>query len=162
MMRQFQATNDPANCVENGFCDYGEDCVSCPADCVEVSGALCGNGLCEGGDGENCVSCPADCGGKQNGQSQFCCGADDGQATNPIGCGDDVNDGRCIDASANLFCRGAVRVLACCGDGLCEGEETPPGACDVDCIPLPEPDMLLLLIAGAGFVLLLGRRRIRA
>jgi spore coat protein A len=161
MMRQFQATNDPANCVVNGMCDYGEDCISCPADCAEVSGALCGNGLCEAGDGENCVTCPDDCAGKQNGGNPFCCGADDGAVSNPIGCGDDVDDDRCIDAGASLFCREAVRVRACCGDGLCEGQENLPSACDVDCIPLPEPGALTLWLAGAGFVLLIGRRRIR-
>jgi spore coat protein A len=81
MMRQFQTTHDPAGCTINGVCEEGEDCVSCPADCAEVSGALCGNGLCEAGDGENCDNCPADCAGKQKGAAskQFCCGFDDGQ-----------------------------------------------------------------------------------
>jgi spore coat protein A len=138
MMRQFQAANEPENCVLNGVCDPGEDCLNCPADCAEVSGALCGNGLCEAGDGENCVTCPGDCAGKQQGSvgNQFCCGFNDGQVTNPIACGDDVNDGRCIDAAAELFCRVAVRVLACCGDKLCEGQETG-ASCAVDCDPVP-------------------------
>jgi cysteine-rich repeat protein len=138
MMRQFQATNDPANCVVNGVCDPGEDCVSCSVDCAEVSGALCGNGLCEAGDGENCATCAADCAGKQNGSvgNQFCCGFDDGGVTNPIACGDDANDDRCIDAANELFCRVAPRVLACCGDKLCEGLETG-ASCQVDCAPLP-------------------------
>jgi hypothetical protein len=163
MMRQFQATNDPRLCVVDGFCDPGEDCVTCPADCGEVSGALCGNGLCEAGDGENCVTCAADCAGKQTGSAskQFCCGFEDGQVTNPIACGDDVNDDRCIDASENLFCRVAERVPACCGDLLCEGQETLPGACDVDCIPLPEPNGLGMLVAGAGLLALLATRRNR-
>jgi spore coat protein A len=164
MMRQFQATNDPRLCVVNGFCDPGEDCVTCPADCGVVSGALCGNGLCEAGDGENCVTCAEDCAGKQTGgaNNQFCCGFDDGQVTNPIACGDDVDDDRCIDASAELFCRVAPRVAACCGDLLCEGAETPAGVCDVDCIPLPEPNALAMLAAGAGLLALLARRRVRS
>jgi spore coat protein A len=138
MMRQFQATNAPENCVTNGVCDPGEDCVNCAADCAQVSGALCGNGLCEAGDGENCVTCPDDCAGKQQGAvgNQFCCGFDDGQVTNPIVCGNDVNDDRCIDARDNLFCRVAPRVLACCGDKLCEGQETGT-SCAVDCAPVP-------------------------
>jgi spore coat protein A len=138
MMRQFQATNDPAHCVMNGVCDPGEDCESCGVDCARVSGALCGNGLCEGGDGENCVTCPGDCAGKQQGSvgNQFCCGFNDGQVTNPIACGDDVNDGRCIDATDKLFCRVDPRVMACCGDKLCEGQETG-GTCAVDCAPVP-------------------------
>jgi spore coat protein A len=137
MMRQFQTINDPANCNGNGTCEPGEDCVSCDTDCGHVSGALCGNGLCEAGDGENCVTCAADCAGKQKGAAskQFCCGFDDGQVGNPVLCGVDVNDDRCIDSGANLFCRVAPRVLACCGDALCEGEETIDGVCDIDCAP---------------------------
>jgi hypothetical protein len=110
--------------------------VSCPADCAEVSGALCGNGLCEAGDGENCVTCPADCAGKQGGAAskQFCCGFNDGQVTGPIECGVDAADDRCIDGSASLFCRVNARVLACCGDKLCEGAETV-SSCFIDCDP---------------------------
>ena len=134
MMRQFQASYDPANCVANGVCDPGEDCKSCAADCLKVSGASCGNGLCEGGDGENFSTCPADCAGKQSGSEskQFSCGFDDGQVTNPIGCGVDVNDDRCIDSGANLFCRITPRVSACCGDKLCEGAESI-SSCANDC-----------------------------
>ncbi len=126
MMRQFQTTNDPANCNNNGSCDAGEDCQSCPNDCAQVSGASCGNGLCEAGDGENCATCPADCAGKQKGSAskQFCCGFDDGQVNGPIGCGVDANDNRCIDASTGLACRVEARLSACCGDKLCEGAET--------------------------------------
>ena len=136
MMRQFQAINDPANCNNNGSCDPGEDCVGCAADCAQVSGALCGNGLCEGGDNENFTTCPADCAGKQTGSAakQFSCGYDDGQVTNPIGCGVDVNDDRCIDASASRFCRVTERLSACCGDKLCEGAETI-SSCANDCDP---------------------------
>ena len=136
MMRQFQTTNNPAYCNNDGTCDPAEDCVSCPADCAEVSGALCGNGLCEAGDGENCVTCPADCAGKQSGAAakQFCCGFDDNQVAGPIECGVDAADKRCIDASASLFCRVDARVLACCGDKLCEGAETV-SSCFIDCDP---------------------------
>ncbi|MDH3561023.1 MAG: multicopper oxidase domain-containing protein, partial [Gammaproteobacteria bacterium] len=136
MMRQFQAGYDPALCNNNGSCDPAEDCVSCPSDCAKFSGASCGNGLCEGGDGENCLSCPADCAGKQNGSvsNQYCCGFDDGQATNPVGCGVDIDDDRCIDAGASLFCRVTERVAACCGDALCEGAESI-ASCASDCDP---------------------------
>jgi len=134
MMRQFQASYNPAYCNNDGTCNPGEDCVSCPADCAEVSGASCGNGLCEGGDGENCQTCPADCAGKQSGPAskQFCCGAPGG--TGNIGCGIDVNDNRCINSGANLFCRVTARVSACCGDKLCEGAETL-SSCANDCDP---------------------------
>ena len=135
-MRQFQTSNDPAHCIVNGICEPAEDCVSCPADCAQASGALCGNGLCEGGDGENCLTCPADCAGKQTGSAakQFCCGFDDGQATGPIGCGVDISDDRCIDASSDLFCRPTTVLSACCGDKLCEGGEAI-ASCEVDCDP---------------------------
>ena len=56
--------------------------------------------------------------------------------TNPAGFGVDVTDERCIDAADDLFCRVAPRVLACCGDKLCEGQETGT-SCQVDCAPLP-------------------------
>jgi spore coat protein A len=143
MMRQFQTTNDPANCNNDGTCDPGEDCVSCadcgfPADQAAplVSGALCGNGLCEAGDGENCETCPDDCAGSSKGKNQFCCGFDDGQVTNPIGCGVDNNDDRCINTGDNLFCRVAERLQACCGDSLCEGQETADN-CANDCAAGP-------------------------
>jgi hypothetical protein len=134
MMRQFQASYDPAYCNNDGSCDPGEDCQSCSADCAQVSGASCGNGLCEGGDGENCVTCPVDCAGKQTGAASkvFCCGFDDGQVSGPIGCGVDVNDDRCIDSGANLFCRITERISACCGDKLCEGAESI-SSCANDC-----------------------------
>jgi hypothetical protein len=116
--------------------------VSNPADCAEVSGALCGNGLCEAGDFENYANCPEDCAGKQKGSAskQFSCGYDDGLVMNPIGCGDFINvpdDNRCIDASVNLFCRVEARLRACCGDALCEGQESVEGPdfCQIDCVP---------------------------
>ncbi len=135
MMRQFQTTNDPANAVIDGVCSEREDCISNPADCAVVSGALCGNGLCEAGDGENCITCPGDCAGKQSGAAskQFCCGdTTAGNPTNPIGCGVDISDNRCIESGSGLFCRKAMRVSACCGDNLCEGQETEVD-CAVDC-----------------------------
>jgi hypothetical protein len=110
--------------------------VSC-ADCGSVSGALCGNGLCEAGDGEDCLSCPEDCAGKQNGQNRFCCGDGDGDGA-ILNCGFDADgftvlDDRCI--TGGYFCRVAPRVPACCGDSLCEGQEqiTGPDYCEADC-----------------------------
>ncbi len=138
MMRQFQTVNPPVSTCDDGnhTCDPGEDCKSCPSDCAQVSGAACGNGLCEGGDGENCLTCPADCAGKQSGAAakMFCCGAPGG--TNNIDCGIDVSDNRCIDSSAARFCRksDSPRMSACCGDKLCEGAETIT-SCANDCDP---------------------------
>lgn len=126
MMRQFQATFDPANCVVNGVCNPGEDCISCAADCAQVSGAQCGNKLCEIGDGENFDNCPEDCAGKAKGGGAFACG-DPNQDPRYVDC----SDPRCTDG---FFCRQTPRVLACCGDSLCEGAETG-ASCAVDCQP---------------------------
>ncbi len=134
MMRQFQTIQDPANCNGNGVCEEGEDCISCAADCAQVTGAHCGNGLCEAGDGENCVTCPEDCAGDQTGTGvDYCCGFDSGTTSNPLFCGEDASGNRCIDASQNRFCRLMPRVSACCGDALCEGGETS-AVCGIDCL----------------------------
>jgi len=61
--------------------------------------------------------------------ADFCCG---NGGANPIGCGVDGNDTRCIDSTAGFFCRGEPRRMACCGDALCEGQETDT-SCAVDC-----------------------------
>ena len=136
MMRQFVMVNDPANCDLDGYCEAGEDGFGC-ADCAQVSGAACGNGLCEIGDGEDCTTCPADCNGEQDGGGDdFCCG---NGGTNPIGCGTSDSDSRCIDTGADRFCRVAPRVDATCGDLLCEGQEST-GNCPQDCsVPFCEP-----------------------
>ncbi len=131
MMRQFQTTNDPASCNDNGVCEPGEDCVSC-ADCGSVSGAACGNGLCEVGDGEDCDTCPADCAGG----GAFCCGA-----------GASCGDPRC---TSGFFCRAAPRVPACCGDQLCEGQETA-ASCAVDCAATCAEDSVTLCLNRGRF-----------
>jgi hypothetical protein len=140
MMRQFRTTNDPGNCNNDGTCDYGEDTFSCSNDCGEVSGAFCGNGLCEAGDGEDCLTCATDCAGKQKGSSskQFCCG---NGGTNPLGCGANADGSEaCVDASKGRACRASPVPLAECGDGLCEGAETGTN-CPADCLPPPPPQV---------------------
>jgi spore coat protein A len=131
MMRQFRTVT--ANCNTNGVCDPEEDCVGCPADCPSLSGAVCGNNLCEAGNGEDCVSCPQDCAGKQNGAmaNQYCCG--DGDGTNPVDC----SDTRC--STGGNHCRTSIRPDACCGDLMCEGTEDTI-SCNVDCAPDADSD----------------------
>ncbi len=136
MMRQFVMVNDPGNCDLDGYCEAGEDGFGC-ADCAQVSGAACGNRLCESGDGEDCTTCPVDCNGEQDGGGDdFCCG---NGGTNPIACGTSDSDSRCIDTGSDRFCRVAPRVDATCGDLLCEGQESA-GNCAQDCsVPFCEP-----------------------
>ena len=80
----------PAACDNDNVCEAGEDCGNCPNDCISgtSSGAVCGNGLCEAGDGENASSCSADCNGILNGKpsNRFSCGFGDSYTTD--GCGD--------------------------------------------------------------------------
>jgi spore coat protein A len=148
MMRQFQTTS--GICDGDSQCEFGEDGISC-ADCgypadpnaPQVSGAICGNQLCEIGDGEDFITCPQDCAGKSKGKTTFNCGSDD-QNDPGFNCGftnngftlRDPNFDDCI--TDGYFCRIAPRVIATCGDQLCEGQEqvqgnTPDTYCEVDC-----------------------------
>jgi hypothetical protein len=130
MMRQFQAVNDPAKCDGNGICELGEDSISCSTDCAEVSGARCGNDLCEVGNGESYLTCSSDCNGQQTGQADdFACG---NAGTNPIGCGTSTSDTRCVNPAVGLGCTTMTRLRASCGDQLCEGGETV-ATCALDC-----------------------------
>jgi hypothetical protein len=116
-------------CDFDGACEIGEDCNSCPNDCISGDGGgICGNGICEPQDGEDCLSCAADCNGKQTGKpsGRFCCG--DGDGANPVGCG----DGRC--KNEGWQCGTGSSGSYCCGDGACEGGEDYAN-CPIDCPP---------------------------
>jgi len=126
----YSACSDCLVCGDD-LCEMGEDCLTCATDCPSfpLSGASCGNGLCEAGDGENCVTCPADCNGKQNGKpsGRFCCG--DGGGENPVGCG----DSRCT--SGGFACTSVPQGgggSTCCGDLVCEAPEDSFN-CALDC-----------------------------
>ena len=92
------------------------------------SGAQCGNGVCEAGNGENCVNCEADCAGRQGGKpsSRYCCG--DGGGTNPVSCSNPV----CTEAGFQCTDVPTVPSTYCCGDGACNGDENC-GNCATDC-----------------------------
>ena len=123
-------TCEPLTCDNDGTCETGEDCNTCPNDCISgtTSGASCGNGICEAGNGEDCVSCAADCNGKQSGKpaNRFCCGDGDGQ--NPVTCG----DSRCTAGGFQCTTVPANPVNYCCGDATCEGANGR-NACALDC-----------------------------
>jgi len=118
-----------AVCDNDGVCELGEDCNGC-GDCIGgmTSGAVCGNGVCEAGDGEDCVSCPQDCNGQQGGKpsGRFCCG--DGDGTNPLPCSDPT----CSTGGWSCTDTPGVPTSYCCGDLTCEGAETCSN-CALDC-----------------------------
>ncbi len=131
---------DPSGCTGcaafcgDGTCDAGEDCNACPADCPSfpISGASCGNGLCEAGDGEDCTTCAADCNGVQGGKpsGRFCCGFG---GTNPVGCGDAACTTGGFSCTETPVGGGSS---TCCGDLTCEAPEDSFN-CELDCGPLP-------------------------
>lgn len=117
------------SCNNNGICDLGESCTTCPTDCPsgEIPGATCGNGVCEAGDGENCLTCPSDCNGVQGGKKndRYCCG--DGGGENPVSCSDSRCGAQCTITPA------PPGGSYCCGNGSCEiGEDI--NTCAVDCV----------------------------
>jgi len=120
----------PLLCDGDGLCEAGENCDNCPSDCIAGSGPLCGNEICEAGDGEDCVSCPQDCRGRQSGKpsNRYCCGDGDGEG--PLLC----SDSTCT--SGGWSCSDLPAVASCCGDLACEGSENSLN-CEVDCGPPP-------------------------
>ena len=116
----------PPNDCGNGTCDAGEDCGSCPSDCISGSGPTCGNGICEAADGEDCNSCPADCNSKTKGNpsKQYCCG--DGGICGSNRCNYDVNS--CTEIPSESYC---------CGDLVCELPEDSI-SCELDCGAPPQ------------------------
>jgi hypothetical protein len=119
-----------AQCDNDGTCELGEDCNGCPNDCVSgtTSGAVCGNGICEAGDGENCVTCSSDCNGRQKGKpaNRFCCG--DGGGTNPLPCSDPA----CSTGGWSCTDVPTVPGSFCCGDLTCDSGESC-STCALDC-----------------------------
>jgi len=110
----------------NGSCEEGEDCNTCPDDCISSS-TECGNNVCEAG--ETCKNCPEDCNGEDADEQQdlYCCygGSDlpDGELIGAVSC----NDARC-GASAGR-CDSTAEY--CCGDGVCQEGETMAN-CPID------------------------------
>jgi probable HAF family extracellular repeat protein len=113
---------EPSTCNFDGFCNLGENCNSCPDDCISNDGSqTCGDGICQPSNGEDCLSCASDCRGKQNGSpsKRFCCGAD-------VGC----TDARCNGDT--WICDDTQPFPYCCGDDACDPGENQCN-CPVDC-----------------------------
>jgi hypothetical protein len=91
-------------------------------------GAVCGNGICEAGNGEDCLSCAADCNGTQRGRpsNRFCCGDGDGQ--NPVDC----TDSRCTTGGFECTDVPVFPGSFCCGDSICDSGESCAN-CGLDC-----------------------------
>jgi len=117
-------------CNGNGVCDAGENCNGCPGDCAggTTSGARCGNGVCEAGNGEDCLSCASDCNGAQGGkpQNRYCCG--DGSGSGPIPC----SDSRCTAKGRSCTTVPVTPSSYCCGNATCENPENC-SVCAIDC-----------------------------
>ena len=103
----------------NGTCESGEDCNSCPNDCISGGGG-CGDGICEG-SGEDCFTCPADCRCAGGQSCRACCG--DGVCGGP---GENADN-------CPVDCGGSPAV---CGDGSCDPGEDQC-SCPGDCGPPP-------------------------
>jgi len=136
----------------DGICDGDETYETCSVDCDSPPPSVCNNdGTCN--EGEDCTSCPADCAGVTTGKpnSRYCCGSDTCKADlcgtdcgTPIStayCGDgnvDIGE-ECDDGGESVFCD-ADCTFRICGDAtvnLTSGEECDDGdqsaLCDSDC-----------------------------
>jgi len=113
-------------CDNNGECETGEDCNTCPNDCFSTAGAACGNDICESANGEDCLTCPGDCNGQLTGKvsNRYCCG--NGTAQYGVTCA----DGRCTGGGNT--CSSNAAVPTCCGDLTCATVEDECN-CAVDC-----------------------------
>jgi len=96
----------------NGVCDAGENCSSCPSDCIGgTAGGTCGGcfkGICDGQchtikEDSSCSDC----------WSSYCCG-------------DGVCEGEENSSNCGIDCPVPV-----CGDGVCDAEED--STCPADC-----------------------------
>jgi len=103
----------------NGVCDPGENCLSCPVDCISgtAGGFQCGNGICE--DGETCYTCPGDCNGTGE---DFCCYG--GRQSPGLDNASSCKDMRCGGEGVGCTIEDSPLETYCCGDNTCSGEET--------------------------------------
>lgn len=113
-------------CDFDGTCKLGEDCDNCASG--TTSGAVCGNGLREAGNGESCFSCPADCRGKRRGNpnNRYCCEDD------PSDPGCDEPGSVCNSGGYRCSTTPSSASSYCCGDDVCDSGESCSN-CSLDC-----------------------------
>jgi hypothetical protein len=122
----------PAQCGDLS-CEAGESCSSCPVDCGACP-AQCGNLACEAG--ESCSSCTADCGVCPAQCGNLSCEAGESCSSCPVDCG------ACPTQCGNLSCETGESCSSCtadcgicpaqCGNLACEASESC-SSCPVDC-----------------------------
>lgn len=121
------ACDDGEFCTGTEFCDEVNDTCASTGDpcgsgtvCTEATETCdlpnCGNGLCD--EGEDCTTCSADC---DSGAGGGTCGA----------CFKGKCDGVCHPVKEGPECADCAPSW-CCGDGVCEGDETVD-TCPLDC-----------------------------
>ncbi|MCK5283088.1 MAG: hypothetical protein KAK00_06780 [Nanoarchaeota archaeon] len=145
-------TGDAKAVCGNGVCDPGENSAKCPEDCGT---STCGNGVCE--SSEDSENCPEDCGinpcgdgvceGSAAGEDCNSCAADCPKEFGPPtgscdACFKGICDGKCNPTKEGSDCSDCAPrdVIACCGDGVCEGGETV-FSCVVDCGCIPTTEI---------------------
>jgi len=125
--------SDPACQCGNGVCDPGEDCHTCPDDCISRTvppkfAYCCGDGTCEGEENE--TNCAVDCGGGSYCGDETCDPGED-QCNCPDDCGTPPStETSCTDEIDN-DCDTDVD----CDDSDCEGDPACPSCGDGTCDP---------------------------
>jgi len=125
-------TLTPSECDNDGVCDNGESCSSCPADCSDQGGGTgcCGNGTCEVGEGG--PSCFPDCGTTLASETH-CADGLDGDRDGLLDCAD-------TDCCSDVACKaldfdldGAVGTCDC-NDADVGSWETPGEATNLNLV----------------------------
>jgi len=129
---------NPLNKCGDGYCNgaMGENCKTCPEDCVggNFTYTVCGNGWCE--EGEDCRSCRQDCSGRLRSDipvdQRVCCvgGPPSLVSRNPL-----FHSCRSAMCKFNTECdvqKAQPPTPFCCGNQICEpGEDV--ANCPYDC-----------------------------
>ena len=130
----------------DGYCAGGEEtCNNCPDDCFGEITTICGDNMCM--LGEDCNNCPEDCASGTMTAPSSCdnCfkGVCDGRCNSSkegVNCSDCAQEANYCCGESNFYDSTYCGLMAgssgiqvsCCGDGVCEGQETNIN-CETDC-----------------------------